>query len=48
MFLAKLEMTIGECCEFLTDKTNKKMIEEIVLIENKKIRIEKFEEVFIS
>jgi len=48
MFQNELKMTIGECCEYLKNKANKEMIGEIIFLENKKIRIEKFEEVFIS
>ena len=48
MFQNELKMTIGECCEYLKNKAYKEMVGEIIFLENKKIRIEKFEEVFIS
>jgi len=41
-------MTIGECCEYLQDKSNYNLVKEIVAIEDKPMRLNRFEEVFIS
>lgn len=48
MYRREISMTIGECCEYLRDKANLSLVKEIVEIENKPKRLEKFEEVFIS
>jgi SRSO17 transposase len=48
MYRKGIQMTIGECCEHLRDKSSTSLIKEIVLIENKPERLERFEEVFIS
>ena len=47
MYRLGKQMTIGECCEYLRDKSNKEFVKEIVEIDNKPFRIERFEEVFI-
>jgi len=48
MFQKKVKMTIGECCEYLKNKSYKELVEGMVIIENKEMRMEKFEKVFIS
>ena len=48
MFQKRVDMTIGECCEYLKNKAYKELIEEMVIIENKEMRMEKFEKAFIS
>jgi len=48
MFRSGKSMTIGNCCEYLRDKSNVKLIRGIVEIEDKPDRINRFEEVFIS
>lgn len=48
MFRKEISMTIGECCEYLKNKSNVALVKEIVEIENKPLRLERFEEVFIS
>ena len=39
-------MTIGECCEYLRDESNYNLVKEIVEIEDKPIRLCRFEEVY--
>ena len=39
-------MIIGECIEYLNEKSTVGMVLEIVEIENKPSRLERFEEVF--
>jgi len=48
MYRKNIQMTIGECCEYLRDKSAKNLVHEIVVIDNKPERLERFEEVFIS
>jgi len=48
MYRRGISMTIGECCEYLKNKSNVALVKEIVEIDNKPLRLEKFEEVFIS
>ncbi len=48
MFRKGLSMTIGECCAFLKEKSTISLVREIVVIENRPERLERFEEVFIS
>lgn len=48
MYRRGIQMTIGECCEYLRDKSSVGLIKEIVEIENKPERLNRFEEVFIS
>jgi len=48
MFTKGVVMTIGTCCEYLRDKVQSDLVSEIVMIEDKDERLEKFEEVFIS
>lgn len=48
MFRTGKSMTIGECCEYLRNKSTISLVREIVVIANKPERLEKFEEVFIS
>lgn len=48
MYRKEISMTIGECCEYLKNKSNTALVKEIVEIENKPKRLERFEEVFIS
>jgi len=47
MFRKGLDMTIGECCEYLQDKNLNCLVQEVVEIENKSARNSRFEEVFI-
>jgi hypothetical protein len=48
MFRKGISMTIGECCTYLKEKSTISLVREIVVIENKPERLERFEEVFIS
>lgn len=48
MFRRGETMTIGECCRYLRDKSSANLVKEIVEIENKPERLNRFEEVFIS
>lgn len=48
MYRMGISMTIGECCEHLKNKSTATLVREIVEIENKPERLERFEEVFIS
>lgn len=48
MFRTGKSMTIGECCAYLKDKSTISLVREIVVIESKPKRLEKFEEVFKS
>lgn len=48
MYRRGIQMTIGECCEYLRDKSSANLVKEIVEIEDKPIRLNRFEEVFIS
>lgn len=48
MFRRGDKMTIGKCCEKLRDEADKKMVREIVEIEDRQTRLNQFEEVFIS
>lgn len=48
MYRKNISMTIGECCAYLKDKATRSLVKEIVEIEDKPLRLEKFEEVFIS
>jgi SRSO17 transposase len=48
MFRMKKPMTIGECCTYLTNKATKSLVKEIVEIESKPKRVERFEELFKS
>ncbi len=47
MFLRGLTMTIGECIEYIQDKTMDDFIREIVEVQDKQARLDLFEEVFI-
>jgi len=48
MYRRGIQMTIGECCEYLRDKSSTNLVKEIVAIEDKPTRLNRFEEVFIS
>jgi len=48
MFRRGKTMTIGECCEYLRNKSDYNLVKEIVVIEDKPTRLNRFEEVFIS
>ncbi|MBM3233074.1 transposase [Candidatus Pacearchaeota archaeon] len=48
MYRSGKSMTIGECCAYLKEKSTISLVREIVVIENKPDRLERFEEVFIS
>jgi hypothetical protein len=48
MFRMEKSMTIGECCAYLKEKSTISLVEEIVVIESKPKRLERFEEVFKS
>lgn len=41
-------MTIGTCCEYLRDKAHNDLIAEIIAIEDKPTRLNRFEETFIN
>jgi len=47
MFRRGVKMTIGKCSEDLVNKSTTNFVKEIIVIENKKERIERFEEAFI-
>ena len=48
MFRRGETMTIGACCEYLKNKSDYNLVKEIVVIEDKPTRLNRFEEVFIS
>ncbi len=48
MYRKGISMTIGECCEYLKQKSTANLVKAIVEIEDKPKRLERFEEVFIS
>ena len=48
MYFKGITKTIGECCNYLTDKSMKNVLIEIIETEDKPLRLEKFEEVFIN
>ena len=48
MYRKNISMTIGECCAYLKEKSTISLVKEIVVIESKPKRLERFEEVFIS
>jgi len=48
MYRKGISMTIGECCEYLRDKSHYNLVKEIVEIEDKPTRLNRFEEVFIT
>lgn len=48
MYRRGISMTIGECCAFLKEKSTAILVKGIVEIEDKQIRLNEFEEVFIS
>ncbi len=48
MHRKEISMTIEECCEYLKNKSTVTLVKEIVEIENKPEKLEKFEEVLIS
>ena len=48
MYRKGISMTIGECCAYLKEKATACLVKEIVEIENKPMRLHRFEEVFIS
>ena len=48
MFQKGLDMTIGECIEYLTKKEFNKFMQEIIEIEDSKERIAKYTRVFIN
>jgi hypothetical protein len=48
MYRTGISMTIGECCEYLRDKSNYNLVKEIVEIDDKPTRLNRFEEVFIT
>mgnify|MGYP001562469179 CR=1 FL=1 len=48
MYRKNISMTIGECCAYLKEKATASLVRDIVEIENKPERLERFEEVFIS
>jgi hypothetical protein len=47
MYRKGITQTIGECCNYLMDKSAKEVLIEIIDIEDKPSRLERFEEVFI-
>ena len=48
MYRRGQSMTIGECCEYLRNKSTTNVVHDIVVIEDKQTRLNQFEEVFIS
>jgi len=48
MFRRGQTMTIGDCCEYLKNKSTTNVVHDIVVIEDKQTRLNQFEEVFIS
>jgi len=48
MFQNKVDMTIGECCEYLKNNAYKELVGGIAIIENKEMRMEELEKMFIS
>lgn len=48
MYRRGFQMTIGECCEHLRNKSTKDSVREMVIIEGRQVRLNKFEEVFIN
>lgn len=48
MFRKGIQMSIGECCEYLRNKSTAEVIHEIVIIDDKRKRLSEFEEVFIN
>lgn len=48
MYRREISMTIGECCEFLREKSTAILVKGIVEIEDRQTRLEHFSEVFIS
>ncbi len=48
MYQNGIDQTIGECCNYLLDKSTKEVFVEIIEIENQSQRLEKFQEVFIN
>ena len=48
MYTKGMIMTIGTCCEYLRDKANTSLIAEIIAIEDRATRLNRFEEIFIS
>ena len=47
MYRSGKQMTIGECCEYLKNKSMNNLVNKIVIIENRKERLNKFQEAFI-
>lgn len=48
MYQNGINQTIGECCNYLLDKSTKEVFIEIIEIENQSQRLAKFQEVFIN
>ena len=48
MYTKGIAMTIGNCCEYLRDKANSDLVAEIIGIEDRATRVNRFEEIFIS
>lgn len=48
MYRKGINKTIGECCNYLADKSATNLLIEIIKIEDRPSRLEKFAEVFIS
>lgn len=48
MYTKGIVMTIGTCCEYLRDKTQQVLVKEIINIEDREKRLQKFEEVFFN
>ncbi len=47
MFRNGMDMSIGECCEYLRNKSTKNLVHEIVVIDDRQNRLNQFEEVFV-
>lgn len=48
MYMKGEVMTIGTCCEYLQNKSEHDLLEEIIAIEDAPTRVHRFEEVFIT
>ena len=46
MYRKGIQMTIGECCEYLRDESSASLVKEIVEIDDKQERLKVFEEVY--
>jgi len=47
MFRQGIQMTVGECCKYLREKSENNLVKKIVEVEDKSERMKRFEEAFI-